>query len=157
MDRKDGAPGRRKVLAVSSGGGHWIELRRIRAAFAGCDVVYVSTGAAADADLDGPYHRVRDVTRRNGLGLAVTAWQLLRILARERPDVVVTTGAAPGFVALAAAKLLLRSRTIWIDSIASAETLSLSGRLARPVADVRLVQWPHLARPGGPQYWGAVL
>ena len=70
---------------------------------------------------------------------------------------VVTTGAAPGLVALVAAKLLLRSRTIWIDSIASVETLSLSARLARPVADAWLVQWAHLARPEGPEYWGAVL
>ena len=28
---------------------------------------------------------------------------------------------------------------------------------AGPVADARLVQWAHLARPGGPEPWGAVL
>ena len=69
----------------------------------------------------------------------------------------VTTGAGPGFLALAVAKLAGGSRTIWIDSIANTERMSLSGRLARPVADVRLVQWQHLARPGGPEFWGAVL
>ena len=70
---------------------------------------------------------------------------------------MVSTGAAPGLVALALAKLMLGSRTIWIDSIANSERLSLSGRLARPVADAWLTQWAHLARPGGPDYWGAVL
>ena len=70
---------------------------------------------------------------------------------------VISTGAAPGLVALAVAKLLTGSRTVWIDSIANTKQLSLSGRLARPVADAWLVQWPHLARPGGPEYWGAVL
>jgi UDP-N-acetylglucosamine:LPS N-acetylglucosamine transferase len=144
-------------MAVSSGGGHWVELRRIRSAFAGLEVFYVSTDAAADIDLDARYYEIRNVTRRNRLGFAVLAWQMFRILIRERPDVVVTTGAAPGFVALAAAKIFLRSRTIWIDSIASSENLTLSARLARPVADVRLVQWKHLARPEGPEYWGAVL
>ena len=69
---------------------------------------------------------------------------------------VVTTGAAPGLVALALAKLFAGSRTVWIDSIANTERLSLSGRLARPVADAWLTQWPHLARPGGPEHWGAV-
>ena len=48
-------------------------------------------------------------------------------------------------------------RTLWIDSLANTERLSLSGRLARPVADMRLTQWEHLARPGGPAFWGAVL
>jgi UDP-N-acetylglucosamine:LPS N-acetylglucosamine transferase len=147
----------KKVMAVASGGGHWVQLRRIKEAFRGCDVVYASTEMAADADLDGPYYQVRNVTRRNGLALVVVAWQVARILARERPDVVVTTGAAPGFVALALAKLFFGSKTIWIDSISSSETMTLSARLARPVADVRLVQWRHLARPDGPEYWGDIL
>jgi UDP-N-acetylglucosamine:LPS N-acetylglucosamine transferase len=151
------ADGARKVLAVSSGGGHWVELRRIRAAFAGLEVVYASTDPSAAAGLDARHHVIRNVTRRDRLGFAVVLWQLLRILARERPDVVVTTGAAPGLMALAAAKLLFGARTIWIDSIASAATMSLSARLARPVADAWLVQWPHLAQPEGPEFWGAVL
>ncbi len=50
-----------------------------------------------------------------------------------------------------------RARTVWIDSIANIERLSLSGARARPVADVWLTQWAHLARPDGPEYWGAVL
>jgi UDP-N-acetylglucosamine:LPS N-acetylglucosamine transferase len=148
---------RKKILAISSGGGHWIQMRRLRPALEGLDVVYASTEAAPDADLGAPYYVIRNVTRRNRLGFAVVIWQVLRILVRERPDVVITTGAAPGFVALATAKLLLRSRTIWIDSISSSETLTLSARLSKPVADVRLVQWPHLARADGPEFWGAVL
>lgn len=148
---------RRKVMAVSSGGGHWVELRRIRAAFAGVDVFYVSTDPSAAAGLAARHYAIRNVTRRDRFGFLVVVAQLVRILLCERPDVVVTTGAAPGFVALAAAKALLRCRTIWIDSIASAERPSLSARLARPVADAWLVQWAHLARPEGPEYWGAVL
>jgi UDP-N-acetylglucosamine:LPS N-acetylglucosamine transferase len=147
----------RKVLAVASSGGHWVQLRRLRPAFAGLEVVYAGTDAAAEPDLGGRYYALRNVTRRNRLGFAVVIWQVLRLLARERPDVVVTTGAAPGFVALAAAKILLRSRTVWIDSVSSSEAMTLSGRLARPLADAWLVQWEHLARPGGPEHWGAVL
>jgi UDP-N-acetylglucosamine:LPS N-acetylglucosamine transferase len=147
----------RKVLAVASGGGHWVQLRRIRPAFAGLDVVYAGTDPDPDGDLGAPYYAIRNVTRRNRLAFALVIWQVLRILARERPDVVVTTGAAPGFLALAAGKLFLRSRTVWIDSISSSETLTLSARLARPMADAWLVQWAHLARPEGPEYWGAVL
>lgn len=144
-------------MAVSSGGGHWVELCRLRSAFAGLEVVYVSTDPSAAEDLGARHYTIRNVTRRDRFGFVAVLWQLCRILLRERPDVVVTTGAAPGFLALLAAKLLLRSRTIWIDSIASAETLSLSARLARPVADAWLVQWAHLARPDGPEFWGAVV
>ena len=149
---------RREVMAVSSGGGHWVELCRIAPAFDGLDVVYVSTDPAADADL-GPvaYHRIPNVTRKNPLGIFGLIRATARVVRRERPAVVITTGAAPGLVALALAKLLVGSRTVWIDSIAAGERMSLSGRLARPVADAWLTQWPHLARPGGPDHWGAVL
>ena len=145
-------------MAVSSGGGHWVELRRIAPALKGLDVFYANTDAGPDADLGQVRHyRLRNVTRRNRLGFAVVIWQVLDILRRERPQVVVTTGAAPGLVALVLAKIFLRSRTIWIDTIANSREMTLSGRLARRFADAWLVQWPHLARPGGPEHWGAVL
>jgi UDP-N-acetylglucosamine:LPS N-acetylglucosamine transferase len=148
----------RKVMAVASGGGHWVELRRIMPAFEGAEVVYVSTEPQADADLaPARYYAVRNVTRRNRLAFVTILRQIVGIVRRERPEVVVTTGAAPGLVAIACAKLLCRSRTVWIDTIANAERMTLSGRLARPFADAWLVQWPHLARPGGPEHWGAVL
>ena len=44
-----------------------------------------------------------------------------------------------------------------MTNIANTERLSLSGRLARPVADAWLTQWAHLARPGGPDYIYALL
>lgn len=148
----------RKVMAVASGGGHWVELRRIIPAFEGTEVFYVSTEAEADADLaPARYYAVANASRKSRLAFAGTIRHLFAIVRRERPEVVVTTGAAPGFVAIVLAKLLCRSRTVWIDTVAHSEGMTLSGRLARPFADAWLVQWPHLAKPGGPEYWGAVL
>ena len=77
------------------------------------------------------------------------------MLLRERPHVVISTGAAPGYLALRAGKLL-GARTIWIDSVANVEELSLSGRMSSSVADLCLTQWPHLA-DGDVGYAGAVL
>lgn len=89
----------------------------------------------------------------------VVAAQLFRILLKERPSVVVTTGSAPALICLILAKRLFRVRTIWIDSIANVERLSTSGEEAGKIADVWLTQWPHITQGMGkrPQYWGAVL
>ncbi|CAN5650807.1 PssD/Cps14F family polysaccharide biosynthesis glycosyltransferase [soil metagenome] len=145
-------------MAIASGGGHWVQMRRIMPAFEGLDVFYVSLDPSAAADVPGRrYYTVRDVSRRDRIGFAVLAAQLARILLRERPQTVITTGSAPCLIALGLAKALLRSRTIWIDSIANVERLSSSGAQARRVADIWLTQWEHLARPEGPQHWGAVL
>ena len=77
-------------------------------------------------------------------------------MARVRPDAVITTGAAPGYFALRLGRLF-GARTIWIDSMANAEELSLSGQKARRHADLWLTQWEHLAKPDGPQFLGSVL
>ena len=148
----------RKILAIASGGGHWVQMRRIMPAFEGFDVAYASVDPSSAADVPGrTFYVIQNVTRRDRLGFAVLITQLARILIRERPDIVITTGAAPGFIALGMTKALLRAKTIWVDSIANAERLSSSGARARRVADVWLTQWEHLAGPGGPDYWGAVL
>jgi UDP-N-acetylglucosamine:LPS N-acetylglucosamine transferase len=148
----------RKVLAIASGGGHWVQLRRIMPAFEGLDVAYASVDPSSAADVPGhAFYAFRDVSRRDRLGFVMLGAQMARILLRERPDVVITTGSAPCLIALGLAKTFLRARTIWIDSVANAERLSSSGAQARRVADVWLTQWEHLARPEGPHYWGSVL
>ena len=86
----------------------------------------------------------------------IQAAQIAWLLVREWPDVVISTGAAPGYFAIRFAKILGR-RTIWIDSIANVEKLSMTGALVGPYADLWLTQWIHLARPQGPYFMGAVL
>jgi UDP-N-acetylglucosamine:LPS N-acetylglucosamine transferase len=149
---------RNKILAVASGGGHWIQMRRLEPAFDGLDVAYVGVlSLYAEEVPDHRFYTVRDVTRWDRWGIVVLISQLIVTLLKERPRVVITTGSAPGVIALALAKFLLRSKTIWIDSIANCEAMSSSGRQARRFADVWLTQWPQLQRPDGPECWGAVL
>jgi UDP-N-acetylglucosamine:LPS N-acetylglucosamine transferase len=90
------------------------------------------------------------------MALLVQAVQITMIMLWERPEVVVSTGAAPGYFAMRLGKLLGR-RTIWIDSIANVEQMSMTGQLVGRYADLWLTQWVHLARPGGPYFMGAVL
>ncbi|EDY80443.1 hypothetical protein VDG1235_57 [Verrucomicrobiia bacterium DG1235] len=78
------------------------------------------------------------------------------LILRERPDTIVTTGAAPGYFAIRIGKLL-NKRTIWVDSIANAEELSMSGTKAGKHADLWLTQWAHLEKPAGPKFAGNVL
>lgn len=151
------APLRKKILAVSSGGGHWVELIRVAPVFEGHDVAYATvdntyrSGAGAAR-----FYTFRDVTRWNKLRWVQTIMKLIWILLRERPDVVISTGALPGYFSLRLAKLF-RARTIWLDSIANVEELSMSGQKIGKHADLWLTQWPHLARPNGPLYRGTVL
>ncbi len=147
----------RKVLAVASGGGHWVQLRRLSDAFEGHEVTWVAADPALASEVgDAPFRAVQDASREEPLLMVRTVVDTIRIVLAVRPDVVITTGAAPGVLALLWGRLI-GARTLWIDSVANAEELSLSGRLALRFAHEVLTQWPHLAEGRRPGFEGAVL
>jgi len=156
----------RKVLAIASGGGHWVELARLLPSWDGCHVTYVTTSEeyrqlmadiARDRGNPAPrYHVILEANRWRKSRLAVQLAKIVWIMLKTRPDVVISTGAAPGYFALRMGKLL-GARTIWVDSVANADEMSLSGIRARPYASLWLTQWPELAQPDGPYYRGSVL
>jgi len=147
----------KRVLAIASGGGHWQQLMRLRPAFEKQSPTYVTTNAAYATDVPGSdLFVVTDANRDRPLKLILAAVEMLFRVVRVRPDVVISTGAAPGLFGIIFGRLV-GARTIWVDSIANAEAISLSGRIASRFAHVVLTQWPHLAQPGGPQYHGSIL
>jgi|SRR5450631_1268378 UDP-N-acetylglucosamine:LPS N-acetylglucosamine transferase len=146
-----------RLMAVSSGGGHWVQLLRVSPAFAKCDVTFVTVRESYRAQVaNHRFYTVNDATRWNKLGLIKMTLKLAWIILREKPQVVISTGAAPGYIALRLADLL-GARTIWLDSMANVERLSLSGQKIGRYADLWLTQWEHLGRPDGPHYSGPVL
>ncbi|MBF9046429.1 hypothetical protein LSUCC0031_04795 [Rhodobacterales bacterium LSUCC0031] len=151
------SPKRPVILAVSSGGGHWVQLQRLTPAFAGAEVHYATTDATASAQaLDGQVHLYPDANKDTPLRLLACVLCMVWIVLRVRPDVVVSTGAAGGFLAIRLARLI-GARSMFIDSIANARDLSISARLALGVADRVLSQWPGVAALTGAEYRGAVI
>ncbi len=161
---KKGRRGRR-VLAIASGGGHWAELARLLPAFSDARVTFASTHKGYAADVEGyPYRVIPDASRDDKFGVA---WCMLRIaflLLWVRPSVVITTGAAPGYLAARMAKML-GAKVCWVDSIANVEELSMSGQMIGKHADLWLTQWQHLSSSASeasptdrlPEYRGGVL
>ena len=154
------------LIAVASAGGHWVQLMRLRPAWKGLRVTYVTTDPdfrqticqyARDNNEPTPsLYTVVEANRWQKFRLLRQLLGLTYILLRERPDVVLSTGAAPGYFALRIGRLL-GARTVWVDSMANAEELSMSGRRIGRHADLWLTQWEHLAQPEGPHYLGSVL
>lgn len=144
-------------MAIGSGGGHWVQLLRMRRAFDRHDTAYVSTFDNYRSLVGGArYYTVRDATRFNPGALLFVLFGAIGIVARERPQVIVTTGSAPGLVFLLLGRLV-GARTLWIDSIANTERLSSSGRIALRIAHRTVSQWPEVAAREGVECWGAVL
>ena len=146
-----------KILAIASGGGHWIQLLRLRPAFKGAAVTYASVGNDAAATVQGErYRSFPDANRERKFALVLQIIKISWIVLRLRPDVIVSTGASCGYVAIRVGRLL-GARTLFIDSIANAEKLSLSAELVNRHAHLLLTQWQHLSTTDGPKYHGSVL
>jgi hypothetical protein len=157
-------------MAIASAGGHLVQLRRLRRSFAGCAVTWVTTDPAFEADIradaarDGDpapgFRAVPEGSRWNKIALLRQMFAVAVSVFTLRPHAIITTGAAPGYFAIRCGRLI-GARTIWIDSIANAEKLSLSGREAGRHAHLFLTQWPHLAQDDpdakGPRFFGSVI
>ena len=134
-----------------------MQLLRIKHAFEDCEVTFVTIHELYRSQVpDHKFYVVNDANRWDKIGLLKTTRRLSWIVWTNKPDVVVSTGAAPGCIALLLGRMM-GARTIWLDSIANVEQLSLSGTWVGRFADLWLTQWPHLARPDGPHYAGSVL
>ncbi len=115
----------------------------------------VREGYRADVG-DADFRLISDANRWNKLALLRCALGILLLIVREKPDVVISTGAAPGYFGVRFGKWL-GARVIWVDSVANAEELSMSGQKAGKFADLWLTQWQHLAKADGPEWMGSVL
>lgn len=138
----------RKVLLVSSGGGHAVQAQLLRPAFEGHEVVHRIAGDGRSGLIDCSLSTIWRVPfcMRGAVGL----------LRREAPDTVISTGALPGLIAILVSRVF-GVQTVWIDSVANARKLSLSGKVARLIADRTYSQWPDVARREAVTYAGAVL
>ncbi|MCX7300645.1 MAG: UDP-N-acetylglucosamine--LPS N-acetylglucosamine transferase [Rhodobacterales bacterium] len=157
MSGNHNTPRRPRILAVASGGGHWVQMMRLRPAFEGADVHYATVDAsAAVMVVPAPVYIYPDANKDTKLKLVLAAARMFWIVLSVRPDVVISTGASGGFLAIRFAKLF-GARTMFIDSIANARELSVSARLAKGVADRVLSQWSGVAQATGTEFAGAVL
>lgn len=79
---------------------------------------------------------------RNLLRNLMLAWRLLR---RERPDVVLSTGAGTALPFFVTARLL-GVPTVYLEVYDRIDSPTLTGRLCRPFTDRMLVQWEEQSR-----------
>lgn len=138
--------GRKKILAVASLGGHWIQLLRIAGGLEDdYDVIYCSTHDKCASMVPGhEFYRISDFSRWDAWRFPLVLWQMMKVMRKAGVSAVFTTGAAPGLTALIAARLC-GVKTVWIDSVANVEHLSASGRIATRIAHRVYTQWENLA------------
>lgn len=131
------------VLSVASNGGHLVQLMQLKPLFRKKNMVLVTTSPISS---DVPYavEIVRDINKNSSFReIAGSFVNSFRIMRCHEPDVVLSTGALPGLIFILVGRLL-GIKTIWIDSIANVDSLSLSGKIAQFFSMHCFTQWKHL-------------
>lgn len=148
-----------RICLAASAGGHLSQLLKLSDSWKGHEITYfVNTDLVRDElSKSGKVYVVGECNRQHPLRVIKVLLRCIRIIFREKPHVVISTGAAVGCIVCFMGKLL-GAKVIWIDSITNVERISLSGRMVRYIADLFLVQWPELAEQyDNTEYVGAVL
>ncbi len=146
----------KKILAVASSGGHFVQLLRLKPIFSQYNTSYMSTDRSLKSAVQGKFYSINDASLWNKWGLIIMACNIFIKLLIIRPNVVISTGAAPGYFAILFGKLV-GAKTIWLDSIANVDEMSLAGKKVKIWADLWLTQWPDLEEDEGPKYFGQVI
>ncbi len=96
---------------------------------------------------------------RNPINFLKCLFQTFSILKKEKPKVIISTGAGVAVPACFLGKFFFKSKVIFIESFCRIEEPSLSGKLIYPISDSFFVQWKKLLKFYGEKavYKGAVL
>ncbi|MCM3135334.1 UDP-N-acetylglucosamine transferase subunit ALG14 [Paenibacillus polysaccharolyticus] len=137
-----------KVCLISSTGGHLDELTKIIPAVEDHDYFIITEknkSKSVDTSRNKVYFLMQQ-ERKNLLFLLVFAANIIKSLylyLRERPKVIITTGAGATFPFCLFGKLF-GAKLIYIESYAKIYSSSATGRLMYKISDEFFIQWETL-------------
>ena len=132
-----------KVLLVCSSGGHLDQLLLLSDWLESQDVA-IATFLKPDSVDRISHWRTYGLywpTNRSLLNLIRNTAIAIRVMLRERPDLIISSGAAGAVPFFYLAKLWPRTRTVFIECYDRIDLPTLTAKLVRPITDLFIVQW----------------
>lgn len=152
----------RKVLFISSTGGHLSELLQLKSIFSNYQYHLITEKDRSTKELKREYGEKVDYlvygTKDHRLSyifkFGYNCLKSIFLYFKIRPKVIVTTGTHTA-VPMCYIGKLFRSKIIYIETFANSRTKTLAGKLVYPIADTFVVQWESMLKlyPKA-KYWG---
>ena len=140
----------KKVLFVSSTGGHLTELLRLEPLFKEYNYLLVTEATDTTKDMSKKYNMdylmygSRFYPFKYIFVVIYNIFKCLKILLKFKPDTIVSTGAHTGGIMCFIGKLF-KAKIIYIETLAKIDSLSITGKNVYKIADKFYVQWKSLA------------
>ena len=142
----------KKVLFISSTGGHLDELLQLKELFKKYDSYIITEKTKSTVDLKNKYSKVNYLVYGTKEHVISYIFKFLYNLIKSlilfikiRPKVIITTGTHTAVPMCYIGKLFFR-KVIYIETIANSKTKTLSGKLVYPIADTFIVQWESMLK-----------
>jgi beta-1,4-N-acetylglucosaminyltransferase len=143
----------KKILLVSSDGGHLAQLLSLQPMFEKYDYLIVTEKSPATLPLADKFNiqflRPRPRDNKKNLSffyvMMINIFKTLKILLKHKPKYIISTGS---LVALPSCYLgkILGARVVWILTFARITSKETSANLAYPISDLFIVQWPEMVK-----------
>lgn len=144
MDNK-----KKKVCLISSSGGHLEQIKQLKEVYNKYDCFYVVSRTKATEVMKQKHYIVSDLVRKNKLVMVLRMIRMMfeqfKIFVKEKPDVVLTTGAAVAIPMCLIGKIY-HKKVIYIESFARMTTPNKTGLLLYKFADLFIIQWEELKK-----------
>ncbi|MGN0386830.1 MAG: PssD/Cps14F family polysaccharide biosynthesis glycosyltransferase [Lachnospiraceae bacterium] len=134
-----------KVCFVGSSGGHLFHLYLLKPFWQDKDrfwVTFEKEDAISLLNGERMYY-CYGPSNRSMKALVINCFRALNILRKERPDLIISTGAAPAVPFFWFGKLM-GAKTIYLEVYDRIDKPTLSGKLCYPVTDRFIVQWEEM-------------
>lgn len=140
---------KKKILMAASSGGHLEEVLALKELKEDYEVVLITEKTAYQVSFwQDRVYEVPQVNRKEWKSMLrfVGIWiSTLRILLKEKPDAVLSTGAMVAFPALVLGKLLGK-KVLFIECMFNVDEPTLTGKLTYRFADLFIVQWEEMLK-----------
>ncbi|NTR92135.1 polysaccharide biosynthesis protein [Enterococcus faecium] len=136
---------RKKVCLISSSGGHFEQLLMLKSLCEEFDIFFVTEKTTYTKKTANLYF-VKQVNRHDKfflINMIIVFVQSLRIFLKEKPDVIISTGALSVIPFFFLGKFF-KKRLFFIESYAKLSTPTLTGKIIYKFADKFFVQWESL-------------
>ncbi|WP_252315515.1 PssD/Cps14F family polysaccharide biosynthesis glycosyltransferase [Sinobaca sp. H24] len=137
---------KKKLLLISSIGGHLTQLLQLEPLFSQYDYHLVTEKSEITLAMKKKYpmsylvYGARNYPIRYIFKFSYNIVKSVALFLKHRPDVVITTGTHTAVPMCYIAKLF-RKKVIFIESFSKSSSANLSGRMVYPIADLFVVQW----------------
>lgn len=134
-----------KICLAGSSGGHLEHLYLLKPFWDGKDHFWATFDKEDSRSLlqGERFYPLYYPSNRSLKALSINTVRAVKILRKERPDLIISAGAAPAVSFIVIGKLM-RIRTVYIEPFDRFNKPSLTGRLCYPFADVFIVQWDEM-------------